>query len=389
VGDDREIPLVRGGGDHQVAGWLPGGGPFFYLSGERGRFDLLSVEVVEGRAVSEPRLVRPDLWHIWPRGFSHDAFFYVQMTERRQAHTAGFDPRAGVLTGSLVPLVSASSMDWSLTMAWSPGGERIAFLSGRELVIRSVATGAERRIRTGFRSLGVSALEWSPDGDRLVIQGPDHERRTTGIHLLDLEDGSVRLVLEIDARLQHQQPRWSRDGTALFVSRREARSPEVAIVHVELETGRAREIFRTAAYGGFAVHPDERHLAVGARGAAPGDADRVILVPLRGGEPRDLARIEPPLEIAGGNSGLEWSPDGRHLLVGSNPDEENRRVLWMVDAGSGEVQEVARFVGSGGALVRPRFHPGGREISVVAGRNRWEIWKLVGLRDDVPEPAQP
>jgi Tol biopolymer transport system component len=377
-----ERSLTRGPGDHQVAGWLPGGGPFFYLSGDRGRYDLLAVELGNGRAVAEPRLVRSDLWHVWPRGFSKDAFFFVQMPERLKSHTARIDLVAGRLTSPLTPIVRPTSMDWASFVTWSPTGDRLAFMAGNDLVVRSLATGTERRIATGFSALGTGALVWSPVAERIAIQCADHAAGTIGIHLIDLADGAVELVIPSGDPVYTFQPLWSPDGQALFVGRREPDRPGIGIVRFALETGEEREVFRTERYGGFALHPDGRHLAVGQRGASAGDADRVIVVPLEGGEPRELVRIPAPGTLSRGNAGLDWSPDGRYLLIGGNPDAHHRRTLWLVDHDGARIRELASFVSDGGMQVRPRFHPGGREISVVAGRNRWEIWTLDHLRPE-------
>jgi Tol biopolymer transport system component len=371
-----ELRLTHGPGDHQVAGWLPGGGPFYYLSGDRGRHDLLAVEIENGRAVSEPRLVRSDLWHIWPQGFSQDAFFFVQMPERLKAHTARIDPVASRLTTPLTPIVPATSMDWTSFMTWSPNGDRLAYMAGNDLVIRSLATGAERRIATGFSALGTGALVWSPVAEHVAIQCADHAAGTIGIHLIHLASGDVELVIPSDGAVQTFQPRWSPDGRALYVGRRESGRPGIGIVRFELATREEREVFRIERYGGFALHPDGRHLAVGQRGGSPGEEDRVIVVPVEGGEPRELIRIPAPGALSRGNAGLDWSPDGRSLLIGGNPDAEHRRTIWLVDHDGARIRELATFVSDGGMQVRPRFHPGGREIGVVAGRNRWEIWTL-------------
>jgi Tol biopolymer transport system component len=386
----RERRLTRGRGDHRVAGWLPGGGPFFYLSGDRGRYDLLAVELEDGRAVFEARLVRADLWHIWPLGFSEKAFYFVQMPERLKAHTARVDPTAGRLTSPLTPIVPATSMDWTGFVTWSPNGDRMAYMAGNDLVIRSLATGAEHRISTGFSALGAGALAWSPTADRIAIQCTHHSAGTTGIHIIDLDDGAVELVIPSGGPVYNFQPHWSPDGRALVIGRRQLDRPGIGIVWFDMATGTDRELFRIERYGGFALHPDGRHLAVGQRGASPGEADRVIVVPidgtLDGRAARELVRIPLPGTLSRGNAGLDWSPDGRYLLIGGNPDAEHRRTVWIVDHEGAQIRELASFVSDGGMQVRPRFHPSGREIAVIAGRNRWEIWALDNLR---AEPLRP
>jgi Tol biopolymer transport system component len=375
-----ERRLTRGPGNHQVAGWLPGGGPFFYLHGEGSRFDLLAVAVEDGRPVSEPRVVRSDLRHIWPRGFSEDAFFFAQRSERVRTYTAPIDTEAGRLTGPLTPLFSSATTGRSSSMAWSADGDRLAFMEGSDLVVRSRATGAERRIRTGF--LPNAKLQWSPVADQLAVWGYDVVARTGGVHLLDLADGRV------EQKISAMEPRWSANGKALFVARSPVSGPGHAVVRVDLETGEETEVYRTEeyrdlAYAGFAPHPDGRHLAVGERNPAPGGRDRVILIPLDGGATQELVRVDAPEGISYGAYGLEWAPDGRYLVISGNPDSERRRKLWIVDRDGLQLREVASFPSAGTAAVHspePRFHSGGREISVIAGRNRWEIWTLEKLR---------
>jgi Tol biopolymer transport system component len=378
-----EHPLTRGPGDHLVAGWLPAGGPFFYLSGEPDRFDLLAVVLQNGRPASEPRLVRADLLRVLPRGFSANAFFFAQRPERIAAHTARIDLVAGRLTSPLAPIFLGTATHRSSSLTWSPDGARMAFMEGSDLVVRSVATGAERRIRTGFRAN--AALEWSPVAERLLVWGRDDAAGTAGTHILDLTDGSTELVVQTDARGMPTEPRWSHDGRALFVVRIRAAGMmgAAAVVRVDLDTGEEREVFRTEAeLAGYAPHPDGGFVAVGESNPAPGVPDRVVLIPIAGGESSELARVDSPEEISSGPYGLEWTPDGRYLVISGNPDPAGTRRLWIVDRDGAERRELASFTSAGtGAVhqVRPRFHSGGRELSVIAGRNRWEIWTLENL----------
>jgi Tol biopolymer transport system component len=381
-----EIPLTRGPGHHRVAGWLPGGGPLFYLRDERGRSDLMAVEVEDGRAVSEPRLVRSGLWRVGAVGFSANAFFYYQAPELRQLHSARIDPDEGRLTSPFVPLFPATAASRAGIMAWSPDGSRMAYMEGNDLVVRSLDTGAERRIRTAFASPGT--LEWSPGPDRLAIQSVDQSTGLSGIFIMDLANGSTELVRSRAGTVV--APRWSADGKSLFVARpdSEGRSAE-DIIRLDLESGEERVVFRAEAergpaFTGFAVHPGGRHLAVGLRGPPSGGPDRVILVPVDGAEPRELVRVEAPEGISYQHYGLEWTPDGRYLIIAGNPDPEQRRTLWIVD-GAGTELRVLTSISSGPMAmvhhqVRPRILPGGREITIYAGRDRREVWTLEGFR---------
>jgi Tol biopolymer transport system component len=387
-----EVKLTRGPGNYQVAGWLPGGGPLFYLTGQHSRFDLMAVELEDGLPVSDARLVRPDLWHVAPQGFSGNAFFFAQRPERSQTYTARFHPEEGRLITPLTPLFPAAALYRSAEVAWAPDGNRMAYMEGTDLVVRSLGTGAERRIRT---ALSAGYLEWSPAPDRLAIQSFDRVTRIRGIYVVDLADGSIELVLPSRGDTLVFQPRWATDGEALFVAREQPVGRDAgAIIRLDLRSGEKRVVFRAetehaSTLTGFALHPDGRHLAVGLLRPAPlgGKDHRVVLVPVEGGEPRELVRVDAPEGISYGPYGLEWTPDGRHLIIAGNTNPEQRRTFWIVNHDGTGLRELVSITSAGahaGTPARPRLHAGGREISVIAGRTRWEAWALDGLRPLAP-----
>jgi Tol biopolymer transport system component len=389
VNGSREVALIRNPGSDQVVGWMPGGGPFFYLSGEAGRQRLLAVEVEDGHTVSEPQEVYTDLWYVSPRGFSENAFFYVQMPERRMAHVARLDVETATLA-TLEPLAPAKSLEWPQFMTWSPDGDRVAYIAGTgrvELVIRSLASGAERTIPTPFRSVHWARPEWSPTGDRLAVDSCDAPQRC-GVFLLDLEDGSVERVVRSDRQVSWNiNPRWSRDGRSLYVARADLSAEAVDIVRVDLASGEEEALYRTWSgptntlrrIPAFAVSPDERQLAVGEVSRDSGTFE-VRLISLVGGGSRVLTRLTPPDGSIHTGPGLDWAPDGRHVVFGPPWKVGDERTLWIVDRRGAELRQLATFVSDGGQYLRPRIHPDGRRISVVAGRNRWEIWTMENLR---------
>lgn len=379
------LPLLEGPTNQRVAGWLPDGGPFFYLSGDRAQSTLKAVAIENGRSVEKPWEVRRDLRDPWPRGFSRDAFFYVQMPERRQAYTAAMDAGARELTGPMTPLDAGRSMDWPMYLAWSPQGDRVAYVAGVEptnLVVRSLASGAERSMEIPF-SVHQSHIEWSPTEDRIAIWGL-HEQEGVGIYLIEVSDGSVEPLRRSEQDGPHySRSRWSPDGSALYAARSADApwgQPEAEIVRIDLETGAEETVLAAQEVADFAVSPDEGHLAVGRSLGEAGDF-QVDLLPLDGGDahPRELVRIE--RGDAGGqlSVGLDWTPDGRHLLMGPPWSDEGERSLWIVDRDGAELRELATFRSAGGGAIRPRVHPNGRKVGFVAGENRWEVWALEGL----------
>ncbi len=98
--------------------------------------------------------------------------------------------------------------------AWSPDGASIAFASDREgdldVWVRSIATGAERRVTTG----GGGSPAWSPDGTRIAFAGGGGPGG--GIRVVDVATGATRTVRT--GLNNPGRPSWSPDGGALVLS---------------------------------------------------------------------------------------------------------------------------------------------------------------------------
>ena len=155
--------------------------------------------------------------------------------------------------------------------AWSPDGQYIAFTrftKDRRAVIKVSALGGNEQIVAE----GAGSATWAPDGRSLVMVARTDEGTFGLVHHV-LETGAQRRLTEAPAGFQEFNPRVSPDGrTVAFERYGEGRS---------------------------AVH----------------------LVPLSGGAPELLG------EWTGGNiAGLEWTPDGRDLLV-SQPSPSGRRLV--------------------------------------------------------------
>jgi len=161
--------------------------------------------------------------------------------------------------------------------AWSPDGQRLAFVTFRkgnnQLAILNARTGRiERRIRVDE----VGALnnpDWGPDGRRIAFSG--NVGGVTNLYVLDVEDGSVRQLT--DDRNAALQPAWSPDGSEIaFVTDRGSGTN-----FSELRFGRMR----------------------------------IGLIDLKGGAPRVLPLFENTRHI-----NPQFGPNGRSLYFVADPD---------------------------------------------------------------------
>ena len=166
--------------------------------------------------------------------------------------------------------------------AWSPDGNRIAFLrprgTGAELLVIPPEGGTEKRLAR-LSHLG-EKICWSPDGKSIAVEDwPEGEAQ--GIFFISTKNGEKRRITSAPAGSSDRWPTLSPKGRTLAF-------------------GRGK--------GLFAIHT----LDLGEEG-----------VPATG--PNRVTRDEYPV------GGLDWTPDGRELVFGAYTEEVGWR-LWKIAA---------------------------------------------------------
>lgn len=372
----RELRLVKDGNHNQVAGWLPAGGPFFFLSRKDGRDRLMTMEVHEGEAASPAQVIRSDLWGAHPLGFSEAGFFYAVATEAQTPYSAPLDDQEATLTADLQPIVPVRPGLNTRFLSWSSDGERMAFLEdGVRLVVRSAATGASRELE--LPTSYVLSADWSPEEDRFVVRTSRGDRPRPGIFLLDPADGALEPVVRDDPEeLVHRWPRWSADGRSVVMSRWDrSQAPDAeAVVRVDVKSGQEEELFRVPAGSRHALSPAEDRLAVTHRMEGSNETE-ILIVSLPEGESRRVAVLDSP----GVAQGVEWSPDGARLFVlVAEEGWEAGYTIQVVDVRTGALHTLAKIPGH---AVDLRIHPQGHTIALSAGGAQHEIWVLENLAE--------
>ncbi|MDX6516406.1 MAG: TolB protein [Gaiellaceae bacterium] len=238
--------------------------------------------------------------------------------------------------------------------AWSPGGQRLAFVAwGRSNEIRvSEADGShELRVTHGHYD---AYPAWSPDGRRIAFL-----REGSGIAVVSADGSDAHVI----ATAVHPfgPLRWAPDGRRLAYSMLLGRS--LVVVIVDTAGAGFRRVLTAGAEPDWA--PDGQRLAV----VTPRAALHEIDVMKADGSHR--RRVSNP-SIASQNAGPAWSPDGRWIafecgdeLCVVRPDGRGQRVLthgafatdgpsWSPDGTLIAYQEVDREHGVGYlAVIRP------------------------------------
>lgn len=264
-----------------------------------------------------------------------------------------------------IRLTRESSQDFY--PAWSPDGQRIAFISDRSgawNLWTMQADGADARPLTNDHQ--VTAPSWSPDG-RWVAYATD---RDSGMNFwTDLwqvrEDGSEHRVLLKSGSAKEFSPAWHPHGETLaYLYLDMARPPTWEIRILDLKTGRSTAVFtENILFSKLAWSPDGREM---------------VFVSDRTGQP-ELWVMDPEKRNARPvtNDGAEkehpaWSPNGRWIAFASK--RASHWDLWMIRPdGSGLIQLTA----SPATDTLPDWHPDGRRIAFTSDRaGSQDIWVI-------------
>jgi Tol biopolymer transport system component len=248
--------------------------------------------------------------------------------------------------GSETRLVAdASRVD---AFAWSPDGERIAFVTARarvgspDLYVATAASGSERRLARRVSTRSWVPPSWSPDGRRIAFVRDRH------IVIVHVTTGAQR-PLRVGPRLD-LYPTWSPDGREIAYTTtppmHDPLGPQGRIAVTDVRTGRTRVL---AAGALPAWSPDGARLAFRSAGV-------VSVVARGGGRPTRLS------SGAVVTSNLSWSPDGRRILFAAS----SQAAVYSIRTVTGDGSEELVLSQRPNQLSSPSWSPGGTRIAFMS-----------------------
>ncbi len=391
----RDRELTGPGGHSVVIGWEPSGRYLLYYGDGSGSPSVWALRTTEGRPQGEPVLIRSDLWHLIPMGFTAAGdFFYGVTTGKVDVFTVMTDPETGAPIGEPQSVTPHYQAGTALYPRWSPDGRYLAYRrtppSGggmrHNMVIRAVESGEFREI--GLDLAVALTPNWSSDGRFLVLYGSEGRNRE-GIYRIDVQTGEHGFVHTIEGGMRGAA--WLDDGRTV-VYKAGVNEGSCRFVTVELSSGREREVYRWPCGSKdwwWTLSPDRRTIAgmfdryeeAGFDPQKPEENRWILrLVSLSDGASRDLAEFTP---WVGDNAAgpamfpeLYWTPDSRaiHIRGCLSPDQViealNRCPNWSFDVETGERRRLADEAPMGS------IHPDGRRVAFADGERAYEIWVM-------------
>jgi Tol biopolymer transport system component len=377
IDGSREVPAVVHPSNDVAMGWSPDGKHLLFASDRSGSTGVWALAFAGGKPQGAPELVKANIGSpSWSMGLTTAGALYLGVkADNLDIEVASIDLETGKQTAP--PVRPIQSFTGSNTEpAWSRDGKYIAYASSRGpageniIGIRSVDTGGVRELQLQPRLRWIAGLSWAPDDRSFAVFATDLKGRD-GVFRIDVHTGAVvPIVVPTPERLSYEGFFWSPDGKRIYYH-----SQKGGVYERELGSGNDREVIR-GQLGPISLSPDGRWIA-SAKSDPATKSQTVVLIPVEGGEPREMLRVSEPQWI--NNTSMAWTPDGRAFLVrkmlaaGGKTSE-----LWLVPVADKpprkldfDVNRVAPY-----AAGKLRLHPDGRQVAYVSGRWSNEVWVL-------------
>jgi Tol biopolymer transport system component len=366
VDGSRQIAAATGSNHDTMMGWSPDGKQLLFASDRGGTVGLWAVPVGDGRPQGMPELMKSDISR-FSLGVSASGSLYMGVPiGNRDIQVASVDFETGKLMSGPVRPVQ-TFVGTNSEPAWSPDGKYLAYKSNRPppsyngfLGIQSVETGQVRELQPNLTYF--QNIRWAPDGGFFIVGGKDLKGRQ-GQYQIDAQTGDVTPFAG----------RPSPDAKKIYTPK-DPGTDGFSLIERDLASGKEREIKigKSLRMGALRRSPDGRFFAA-AYNDGPTRSSVVLLIPIDGGEPRELLRVRQPQSFGPGPY-VEWMADGRAVLVNKFlNDGRTQNELWLVPV-SGQPRQID--IGASKFEGVPKVHPDGRRVAYVAGERKADVWVL-------------
>lgn len=397
VDGGQDSRLIQHPADDHFLDWTPDGRGVLFTSDRSGTVDVWLAPIDGGSVTGLPLRLKKDVGRLSAVGITADGAFYYQTrgSGSSEVFVAAVDPQTGQTRGPASP-ISQTHGGTNAAPKWSPDGRSLAYRARTSsapwydtITVLASESGEQRQVRTGG-STQWAYFNWHPDGRSFLVDagfGPKTEDAPKGVFQVDAATGTVRQLVPRQPDQPATEATWIDGGRAImFVSQR--RSLVVFDVasgaeRVLYDAGPDKDVYLTS----LAISPDGQHVAfrlyvnpnLPRDSAAPGRRRAFMIMPIAGGEPRELATHN-DRRVRWGQ--IAWAPDGRHLyfvdraLPAGGPTIVHGETmeLWRIAASGGKAHKTGiAMTGNIGGL---SVHPDGTRIAFDGPYVEPAIWVL-------------
>lgn len=376
VDGSRETKAVVHPATDIVVGWSPDGSRLLFSSDRTGAAGLWGLAISNGRPQGAAELIKPEIGRGWSLGVTASgALYFGSIVDGPDVQVASIDFNTGQLLSPPVNPVT-DYVGSNAAPQWSRDGKFLAYVSQRSfgpqgpavIGIRSLETGQVRELRPQI--VPYTTVRWSPDGRAFAVDGTDFKGRQ-GIFRIDAQSGEVSPIALSEPSENLGLPNWSPDGKKIYYVRGGNPAVDPAFVERDLASGAEREIIRRRPASGH-LSPDGKWIVTNTI-----DPSRKfvspLLVPVAGGEPRELFRValpdRPPF------SG--WAADSSFVIVrkekfgGDRASDE----YWQIPVPAGAPKKLNLNLKIGN-IPWISMHPDGRQVAYTTGENKADVWVM-------------
>ena len=271
------------------------------------------VDIATGDIATAPTS-RPYFFYSW----SHDSSRLVALGPGPTGGTAAF-----ILDETGAPASDVTLQGQSMYVAWEPGGRRMLVHAGHQLLLINDVDSPQDYQDFGLVGVDFLAPAWVP-GTQDFLYVDSYDQAPAGI------------------------------GEAELLDRRSAASPQ--LLRRSTDAGDITDLGPAGLYTMLAVHPSGDRAAISAaspeRPALAGDDSETVSISPTGPETGAPAGSVQIVDLTTGERltvldriglWLEWSPNGRHLLIAAGTDDpDSIQMSWHIWDGQ-QSYELARF----------------------------------------------
>jgi Tol biopolymer transport system component len=351
--------------------WSPDGNAVVFTGIQEGLDrqykDLWALQVQGKQFVGEPFPVVPNVeqmeFYNWSR---NGQFAYRTSFELGGIFVLPVDPQTGKAAGPPHQLVRRGGF----AHCWSPDGKQIALRKAGELIFISASSGEKIRNLPLFAIDSEPApagrgMAWSPNGRWIAFSGWGKKGRT-GIFLITVETGEVRLLVPLDARVANFHPTWAPDSKTIAYGYQS----NVYVVNIE-----DRKPLRIAEPAGPKNEiPGRPVFAPDGRSVTYMMGSRILATTIDGTETRELFHLKNK-NIWGINI-YDLSPDGRHIVFTPGNKE-----VWCVATDGSEPFQIADLskLGDKAWAWLPKWSPKSDAIAFSVNHEKSQYWVMENL----------